>query len=205
MTTANMQNTDNHAQEQADAQMESVRAMVAALDLDYDRLEELREERAALVDELDAAAECVRYHHADELDENGPEIEHEEYRRCRDELATWDEENAEELEELEAAAGDCTDRDDAERRILEDALSVEVRSGWHAPGDEEGSAPSEFRILLCTGGPTVQIRGELDQYGEPCRAWLEYQDWFTPWKERVNREGDQEALIEHANRFYFGE
>lgn len=204
MTTANTQNTTDHAQAQADAQMDGIHAMTAALTLDYDRLEDLRDERAALVDELEAAAACVRYHHNDELDENGPEVEHEEYRRCRDELTDWNEENAEELLELETAAGDCSDRDDAEQRIHEDALSVEIRSDWHTPGDGEGSAPSEFQILLCTGGPAVRIRGALDQYGEPCRAWIEYQDWFTPWTERINQPGDHDALLTYARCFYFG-
>lgn len=199
-----MNTTDTHAIEQANAQMESVRQMVAALECDYDRLEELRAERAVLVDELEAAAECVRYHHNDELDENGPEIEHAEYRRCRDELAEWDEENADELEELEAAADGCSDREDAEQRIHEDALSVEVRSDWHNPHND-ADGPDQFRILLCTGGPAVQIRGELDQYGEPCRAWLEYQDWGTPWTERINQPGDQEALLTYAGCFYFGQ
>lgn len=194
--------TTNHATEQAHAQMDSIRDMVAALDLDFDRLEELREERAALADELEAAADCVRYHHDDELDENGPETEHAEYRRCRDELAEWDEENADELEELEAAADGCSDREDAEQRIHDDALSVEVRSDWYAPGDD--SEPSEFQILLCTGGPAVRIMGELDQ-GEPARAWLEYQDWGTPWTERVNQDGDHDALLTYARCFYFGE
>lgn len=196
-------NTENNALTQAHAQMESVRDLVAALEVDYDRLEELHEERAALVDELEAAAECVRYHHDDELDENGPEIEHAEYRRCRDDLATWDEEHADELEELEAAADGCSDREDAEQRIHEDALSVEVRSDWHTPGED--GTPDQFRILLCTGGPAVQIRGELDQHGEPCRAWLEYQDWGTPWTERINQPGDQEALLAYAGCFYFGQ
>lgn len=196
-------NTENNALNQAHAQMGSIRDMVAALDLGYDRLEELRDERAALAEELEAADGCVRYHHDDELDENGPEAEHAEYRRCRDELAEWDEENAEELAELEAAAGDCSDRDDADERIQNDALSVEVRSDWHYPGD--GSEPTEFQILLCTGGPAVRIMGELNHYGEPVRAWLEYQDWGTPWTERVNQDGDHDALLIYASCFYFGE
>lgn len=168
--------TDNHALKQAEAQMESVRDLVAALDVDYERLEELQKERAELT-----RVPMLRA------------------------LRAWEAENAEELETLEAAADGCSDREDAEQRIHEDALSVDVRSDWHAPGDEEGSAPSEFRILLCTGGPAVQIRGELNHYGEPARAWLEYQDWFTPWTKRINQPGDQEALLAYAGCFYFGQ
>lgn len=113
------------------------------------------------------------------------------------------EEDADELAELEAAAGDCESYDDAEQRIHEDALSVEVRSDWHNPCDDS-ECPSEFRILLCTGGPAVQIRGELGDHGQPERAWLEYQDWGTPWTERVNQPGDMLALLTYAGAFYFG-
>jgi hypothetical protein len=45
-----------------------------------------------------------------------------------------------------------------------------------------GAKPSEFMILLCTGGPAVRIRGELDRYSEPEKPRIEYQDWFTPWQ-----------------------
>lgn len=167
--------TDNHAIEQAAAQMDSIRDMVAALDLDYDRMDELREEKAAY-DADDSTRLCWAEEHPEE---------------------------AEELAELEAAAGDCESREDAEQSILDDALSIEVRSDWHTPGYD--SEPTDFQILLCTGGPAVRIMGELDQYGEPRRAWLEYQDWGTPWTERVNQPGDHDPLLTYARCFYFGE
>jgi hypothetical protein len=124
----------NHAEEEAKAQYESVREMIAALNCDYDRLEELRDRYADL-----------------EADDEG-ELE----LLC----AEWMAEHGEELAELEAAAGDCKGADDADERIRQDPLSVEVRSGWTAPG--EPMEAEEFRILLCTGGPACQIRGELD-------------------------------------------
>lgn len=252
MTTANMQNTDNHAQEQAEAQMESVRAMVAALDLDYDRLAELREaeeEQRSIIhgtmrpeDLVPAFLAELADHDREAADALFAEVGDAPFNDDRAEF--WDtedaadlldrlfdalnnaapagcyfgahpgdgsdygfwmtEEAAEELAELEETAEGCESQEDAEQRILEDALSVDVRSDWHNP-HEDDDGPSGFRILLCTGGPAVQIRGELNQYGEPCRAWLEYQDWGTPWTERANREGDQDALIEYASQFYFGE
>lgn len=70
-------------------------------------------------------------------------------------------------------------QDDARQVITEDALSVQVRSDWHNPGED--SEASEFMILLCTGGPAVRIIGELSEYKEPESARLEYQDWGTPW------------------------
>ena len=79
---------------------------------------------------------------------------------------------------------------------------LQVRSGWRAPGDD-APEPEEFYILLCTGGPAVRIRGELDPRGEPTRAWIEYQDWFEPWKQYFDT--DQATLLVYCRCFYFGE
>jgi hypothetical protein len=84
--------------------------MVAALNVDYDRLEELRSMDTA---EFEADAELQA-----------------------------------EAKELREAAGECTSREDAETRIQEDALSVEVRSDWHNPGEYmDNCSPAEFCIL----------------------------------------------------------
>lgn len=182
------QKDDDRARDQARLQAESIAAMVAALELDYDRLEELRELR----DDFDPG---------ESLGDNGEPITWAE--QCPDE--------AEELRELEAAAlgGEaspeyaCKDHDEARQRIEEDALSVQVRSGWTDPGTEEFE-PEEFEILLCTGGPAVRIRGELDGNGEPSRAWLEYQDWGTPWTEYHGEGCERETLLTYCRCFYFG-
>ena len=93
--------------------------------------------------------------------------------------------------------------DAAREAILEDPLSIEVRSGWHTPGAKGDT--EEYRILLCTGGPAVQIVGDLSGYGEPETAHIEYQDWFTPWQ-RLSISGDDERdLLTYAQTFYFGE
>ena len=89
----------------------------------------------------------------------------------------------------------------AEQAIHEDALSVEIRCGWITPG--ETPDPEEFNILLCTGGPAVRIMGELDEYCQPKRAWLECQDWGTPWTQVFNV--SQDTLLAYASCFYFGE
>lgn len=185
MTTA-----ANNAQEQARAQYESIAAMLAAAACDFDQLEALRDERQTLRDELDD----VLATHADP--ESVTELA--EYIRCRDELADWDYDNAEELAELEEAAGEYESQDNAEQAIQDDPLSVEVRSDWTTPGEELEA--SEFCILLCTGGPAVRIVGELSD-GEPCRAWMEYQDWGTPWTQYFD--ADSATLIEYARRFFY--
>jgi hypothetical protein len=147
----------------------SVAEMVAALECDYDRLQELRDDRDGAED-----------------------------------AETWASENpeeAEELRELEEAAGECEDREAAQRRIEEDALSVEIRSGWSTL--DQPLEAEEFMILLTTGGPAVRIVGELDEHRQPSRAWLEVQDWGKPWTEYVPASG--ETLLAYAGVFYFGE
>lgn len=92
--------------------------------------------------------------------------------------------------------------DEGRDAILEDALSVEVRSGWEAIG--ANLTASEYRILLTTGGPAVQIVGELNQWGEPETATLQVQDWFKPWTEFPTTTEEDEAIMAYASCFYFG-
>ena len=93
------------------------------------------------------------------------------------------------------------DEDKSREVINEDPLSVQVRSGW-ANSPEEMEA-EEYEILLCTGGPACRIVGDLDR-GEPDRARIEYQDWFTPWIELVDiTSKEREALLTYSRQFYF--
>lgn len=156
--------------------MSSIADMVAALECDYDRLAELRELAAEVKEHLDAG--------------NDPAY----YDMTADDKA--------ELTELEEAAGDCESREDAEQRIQEDPLSIEVRTGWYAPVGSNSHA-EEFQILLSTGGPATRIMGELNEHGEPTRAWIQAQDWFKPWTDYIG--GDQETLLTYCRCFYFGE
>lgn len=94
--------------------------------------------------------------------------------------------------------------DDARQSISEDPLSLQVRSEWHTPGEDE--APTEYELLLCTGGPAVRITGELSQHQEPETAKIEYQDWFTPWVRYANTSSEEdETLLTYARQFYYGE
>jgi hypothetical protein len=68
------------------------------------------------------------------------------------------------------ADGDIDDGrlDSARDRITESVLSVEVRPGWYSMGgDTQDRKPEEYRILLSTGGPALQLWGTLDEHGEP--------------------------------------
>lgn len=73
-------------------------------------------------------------------------------------------------------------------RMDEEPLSVEV-GGWWNPGDETPE-PSEFRILLSTGGPACRLVGPIDCDG----CTLEAQDWFIPWQPVTITSTQQDAL-----------
>lgn len=171
---------ESHAEKQARAQVDSIYKMVAALECDYERLAELRDERD-------------NYRNPD----IGNLASDETHAIC------WAQENpedAEELAELEKAAGDCEDEEQARQRIEEDPLSVEVRSDWINYGEE--LTPSEFRIVLCTGGPHVELVGDLDHNGEPFRVRVLYKDW--------NESGelfdfDHDAVLTYCRCFYFAQ
>jgi hypothetical protein len=119
-------------------------------------------------------------------------------------MAAWADQNpedADELKELTEAVGEWATREDVEQAIAEDPLSIEVRSDWHGLGEFVDQArPAEFKILLTTGGPALRIMGELDN-GEPTRAWLEYQDWGTPWTQYYDAE--QDVLLTYCRQFCF--
>ena len=230
------------AREQAIAQVASIRQMVAALSVDYDRLEELRElgstpKFTAMLnipgflpdaepvdfDDADDALEYLRELAKSSI-EDDESLSQEDYEELCSDIDCWSaiengefgitfrdyhysvvkdgnmltEDEADELAELEDAAGECSSEDDAVERIDQDPLEICVRSGWHQIGED--MVPEEFLILLCTGGPAVRIRGELDQYGSPCRVWIEYQDWGTPWTELVGLGYAYDDLLTYAQR-----
>jgi hypothetical protein len=195
---------EDHGKQQAAAQAASLVDMVCALTCDYDRLQELRDEREELAEAVEEAAKLAAMVAAlttdyDPLQKLQDEKEAQEARAA---LAAWNEENAEELKDLENEAGECTSEDEARERIQEDPLSVEVRSAW-TPAQEVPFSAAEFRIVLCTGGPHVEIRGELDDNGTPCRAWMQYQDWGTPMTQFYDI--SQSTLLTYCQEFYFGE
>ena len=101
---------------------------------------------------------------------------------------------------LVAELGEATDEatDEARQRIEEDPLSVEVRSGWTDTGG--ALEPEEFRIVLCTGGPHVELQGELLN-GEPCTVRALYRDWGDSGE---LFEFDHAAVLEYCKCFYFG-
>ena len=162
----------DHAKENAHCGYLSIVEMVAALNCDYDRLEKLRDECDAWESKEEADGKVKPWAIANEND-------------------------AAELAALEEVAGECESQDDACQRIDEDPLDIRVRTGWNALGEQ--GVNEEFEILLTTGGPALRIRGELDGNQEPKLAWLEYQDWGTPWTQYVG--ADQDTLLAYCRHF----
>jgi hypothetical protein len=174
----------SNAEQQAEAQYQSICLMLEAIDYDYETLEQLEDELQGVRDELeDTDSEGI---HAEDYALLVAEV-------VRIELA---------ISTNPKPFSDINSPDEAEDQLREDALEVQVRTDWHDSGDTENQSPSEFYILLCTGGPAVRIMGELDEYGQPSRAWLEYQDWSTPWTHMYIK-GSNDVLCQYAS-YYLG-
>ena len=179
-----------NAKQQAQAQVSGIVGMIRALECDFDQLEELRESRYAsgfnvpgftpdntpdthetfdaakrdalwlikqaedmaeteeMAEKLCAFAELVNLESAP-FNLQGP-----------DGLQYWVEVSSEELAELEEQAGEYESEDEARDAIYGTPLSIEVRSGWHGVHEDAGE-PEEFRIVLCTGGPHVELTGDI--------------------------------------------
>ena len=154
-------------------------------DTEYDALQQIGKNCAECLVEMVAALNCD-YDRLAELEALGDEI---------------DADDTDEYDSLKKAAGECESREDAETRISEDPLSIELAGTWTL-----GTPPTADRalILLGTGGPAVRIVCELDDHMEPHRAWIEAQDWGTPWTQCFNVI-EQETLLTYCRCFYFSE
>lgn len=187
MKTEQTTTEKSHSEQQAIAQLESIIEMVRALD----------KETAA----EDWAKSKSREAIIQEFNDGGMEFDNE---------ATDDDLREEMVDCVVRGHHDPSDfefdEDSAHERIQEDALSVQVRSGWFTPGHEgERLRAEEFEILLCTGGPACRIIGELDDCGQPDSCRLQHQDWGTPWTEYFLNSEQRDYVLTYCRVFYFGE
>jgi hypothetical protein len=99
--------------------------------------------------------------------------------------------------------GETFEDADALRERMEQApLAVSVRSDWSTPYDT--LTPSEYQVLLTTGGPALRIVGDLNEHGEAETARLQYQDWGTPWIAYTLAQAEEARVLAFASLFYFG-
>jgi hypothetical protein len=70
-------------------------------------------------------------------------------------------------------------------------------------GAVNAAKPTHYKLLLCWGGPAVQIVGTLDDYNQPDSAELQHQDWFTEWTPFPISAEMEATLIAYAAEFYF--
>lgn len=205
-----------NAQSQAVAQVETIAAMMAAYEMDWDRFEELKGKAAeghwvagynmpgympdnepAVFEDFGSAKRYI----IDELkrDEEQADTEEEAETICGfaedvnlesgefsaqcGNYVYWvtfnsglaDPEEQAELDVLTECAGDYADQDAAYDAIIEDPLSIEFRSDWVSQG--EMMTRNEYRIVLCMGGPHVELRGEFDYRDSPCSVRVLFKDW----------------------------
>lgn len=181
MTSSNRKpDGSDNAELQAKAQYESIVDLLASIEFDYDEYESIQSDIECTVDALN-----------DAIEDGDVQL-----------IRVYNQAVFSLLDDL-SELGDKPEWDNADeaREAAQDnALEVTVRSSWHSIG--EPLTADEFCILLCTGGPAVRIRGELDN-GTPSRAWMEYQDWGTPWTQYHGAR--QDTLVEYSSIFYFGE
>ena len=97
---------------------------------------------------------------------------------------------------LEELAGEFESEEEARDAIYETPLCVEVRSGWHSVGEDAGE-PEEFRIVLCTGGPHVELTGDIGGTVRVVfRDWGESGEYYPDVDERSALEQFVSMLIE---------
>ena len=166
-------------------------------------LQRAKEQARAQLDGIVSMAKRLK--HCDECDGSDPEqcgLTDQELADGLDEY--WEGGAVLDDEEREDYRTRYHDKEQASESIDEDPLSVEVRGGWHTPGEDNEMV--EYTILLCTGGPACRIIGDLSEHNEPDSARLEYQDWFTPWTKFFDFKDDEEdLLLTYAQHFYYGE
>lgn len=150
--------TPSQARQEAIDTVKHIHALITASQVDFDRIEELVDERAAWLEENPG-----RF-----LEPNDPRDGGRWY------LANPDE--AEELDELRLQAGKFTSQEDALEQIREMPLSVLVRSTWQELGQVLTQA--EYRITLTAGGPSCWLQGDIDADGTLGNTVrVRYSDW----------------------------
>ncbi len=120
-----------------------------------------------------------------------------ELRDSREEL---DADDREELAALETIAGEYEEADKVMDACIENILSLETRGGWNSGGNID-TTPVEYRIVLCTGGPHVELRGDIRDGAYADTATIYFCGWGEGEKELALTSEEDEILLYYADLF----
>ena len=116
------------------------------------------------------------------------------YRVATGEAEWEDYENTDEAGEI---LSDCDgSEDEVLERVYEYPLSVEFRGGWYPLGDPAAVEPEEYRILLTCGGPSLEIRGDVDHRAGPVGPPMVFYADAWQGERRYFHEGEESDALE---------
>ena len=106
---------------------------------------------------------------------------------------------------------DYEKQDEIRESIHNSALSIQVRANeWQDSKNffsdcerKDRVKPDQFNILISWGGPALRVVGGLNQYQQPEKPSLQYQDWGTPWTAHDLTEDQEHILCWWCSMFYF--
>lgn len=107
-----------------------------------------------------------------------------------------------EIQRLSDLLDSDPDNDDLQEELRCLALSQEVRTPWQCVSQD--LEPTEYRIVLCTGGPHVEIRGDLDSAGDPETATMWHCDWGQEPAVVSTTDPEDELMLWFAQTLYWG-
>lgn len=172
----------SHARQEAISCVETITSLVAACIADFDRIDELKEERD------------------DWLEENPGSFLHLNDPRNGGRWAMACPDEADELAELLEQVGSYESREEVERELREMPLCIEVRSGWVERGRDMEA--EEYRIVLSCGGPHCELRGDLDNGSAHGPVRVLYSGWAESGELFDINDEQRRALNYFVNLFF---
>jgi len=154
--------------------MSSIAALVSAMSVDFERLDELVSKKFSGKDAMSAEQWAL----------NSPE-------------------EAAELTSIQQMATPlgvlCESHDDVSALIQHHVKKVEVRSDWR-PIDSPMTPPVEYRLQISTGGAAVRIVGTLAADGQPETSRLQVAEHHLSWWDCEIF--DQDLLLQFSRCFF---
>ena len=149
---------ENYAHDLAVSAAEDICRLVAATEVDYDQLGELDGEIEAAQSRLDELTGEIESAEGYLPDDRMVDLK-DDARAVQQELDALD---AQRVALMDASNG-CTSLEEARAALHSSPLSIEFRSGWGA--DPEALEAQQVRVVLCTGGPHVEIVADYSPDG----------------------------------------